>query len=328
MKKMLICQMSLLFFMASSFAQNYITGPKFNPGVRATSTNGKFVWEMESDGYFVVSEVIAGYGKLLLFQDMFTGKGIPGEPRYAHYRVSDGSLYFGYRQYANEQSWYNYVHSLGYVDITRMTIDDVGNVRIYITQGGNFVLVRTYDNTTPATIARSNYHGNVRVKNNYYFLRPLNDEYKTTYFSAGNIFLLDRANIIQRLKPIVFTAKGYIQLQPGFESTVSGTGSILIKPITSTTASAALRQEEETPALAQDELQDLQVYPNPASDIVNIKTKPGDKVKDISVFDSKGVRVLQLNNAVKFDISRLPPGLYLYKIRTEAQLYSGKLVKN
>lgn len=317
--------LGLLAMVSHGMALDYINGPKFLPGAIATSPNGKFTWQMESDGYFTVNEVIAGYGKLLLFQDMFTGKGVPGQPRYAHYRKIDGSLYFGYRQYADEASWYNYVHSLGYVDITRMTIDNVGNVRIYITEASSFVLVRTYDNTTPVTIARSNYHGNIRVKNNYYFLRPLNDEHKTTYFSTANIFMLDQANIIQKTNPIVFTAKASIQLLPGFVSSVSGTGSILMKPLPPTPPKAA-RAATEPPVVKAPPSQ-FKVFPNPSSDYFTIEVDAGDMIESVELYDAEGKLVLKEGQNKNYNISQLPVGPYLYKVQTKQQQYSGKIIK-
>jgi len=75
------------------------------------------------------------------------------------------------------------------------------------------------------------------------------------------------------------------------------------------------------PALAKS---DIQIYPNPASDIVHIKS---DKVKSVNVFNMVGQKVAGSDSS-EINISALPKGIYILRIvTTDHQSVSKKLIK-
>jgi len=80
------------------------------------------------------------------------------------------------------------------------------------------------------------------------------------------------------------------------------------------------------PEFTKDE--SIVLYPNPASDFVQIKSD--SNIKQIELFDIQG-RVLQTlmqnNNAVKFDISDKANGVYFLRITTEKGKSVQKIVK-
>jgi len=71
---------------------------------------------------------------------------------------------------------------------------------------------------------------------------------------------------------------------------------------------------------------DLQIYPNPATDFVSLKST--DKVTNVEVFDLSGKRIELplLNN--QLDVRSLAKGVYVLKITTGKASYQKKLVKN
>ncbi|MCD4792780.1 MAG: T9SS type A sorting domain-containing protein [Bacteroidales bacterium] len=76
----------------------------------------------------------------------------------------------------------------------------------------------------------------------------------------------------------------------------------------------------------------INIYPNPANDIIYIDFLPSD-IEDaqVSFYDITGKEVLskQFNiNEKKIDISELKSGVYFIKINTENQIYISKLIKN
>lgn len=79
----------------------------------------------------------------------------------------------------------------------------------------------------------------------------------------------------------------------------------------------------------------LEVYPNPSSDFVFIKTdEKVAKPKSIQLTDAMG-RVIQFSdmenleygdNLLRIEMSNNPTGMYYYKIETEDSIYSGKVM--
>jgi len=72
----------------------------------------------------------------------------------------------------------------------------------------------------------------------------------------------------------------------------------------------------------------IQIYPNPASDFINIKTKNYDKTK-ISIFNISGELLINkyfINNT-KLDIKNLKKGIYFIKIETDKEIITKKLIK-
>jgi hypothetical protein len=78
-----------------------------------------------------------------------------------------------------------------------------------------------------------------------------------------------------------------------------------------------------------DDKQDLFVYPNPASDFINILTKDNSR-KEIHIYDSKSniISSFQSNETIStIDVSAFPPGLYLIKVVSNKQIYNSKFCK-
>ena len=71
----------------------------------------------------------------------------------------------------------------------------------------------------------------------------------------------------------------------------------------------------------------IQVYPIPAKDFVEIKTT--QKIEKIEIFDMQGKILLQQNtNIGKINISKLPIGTYILKIKSDGKETIKKIIKN
>lgn len=80
-----------------------------------------------------------------------------------------------------------------------------------------------------------------------------------------------------------------------------------------------------TPEIATSE--NLQIYPNPAIDFVNIKHEKA--IRSVEIFDLAGKMVFSENYSdteVKIDLNAIKKGMYLMQITTENQIYSHKLI--
>jgi len=81
--------------------------------------------------------------------------------------------------------------------------------------------------------------------------------------------------------------------------------------------------------------QNAVIYPNPATDFVNIELNTYAKTINVQVFDAEGclwinsVENSELNNPakLKLDISGLATGIYTVNIWAEGYLFTGKFVK-
>ncbi len=79
--------------------------------------------------------------------------------------------------------------------------------------------------------------------------------------------------------------------------------------------------------------QQVQIYPNPASDMLFIEST--EKIESIIIFDSRGITLEHWNNGtleqwnggtVRIPVSRLVPGLYLVRIETGGEMGVRKVV--
>ena len=70
----------------------------------------------------------------------------------------------------------------------------------------------------------------------------------------------------------------------------------------------------------------IKVYPNPASDILNIESQ--EEVNHIEIFDLLGKQILSFKGAKNIDVSGLQNGIYLLKINTEKGSLTEKFIKN
>jgi hypothetical protein len=74
----------------------------------------------------------------------------------------------------------------------------------------------------------------------------------------------------------------------------------------------------------------IQVYPNPADDILYINSSEG--IESVQLFNSEGKLIRnnsneQNRNLKNVDLSGLAPGLYFVKVFTEQNVFSGKVIK-
>lgn len=64
------------------------------------------------------------------------------------------------------------------------------------------------------------------------------------------------------------------------------------------------------------------VYPNPANDVLNVKTT--EVIETISIITTEGKVVATANNATSINVAELTAGMYIYEVKT----VSGQVVRN
>lgn len=77
-----------------------------------------------------------------------------------------------------------------------------------------------------------------------------------------------------------------------------------------------------------DELSDneIQLYPNPASDILYISSNDQNKLTEIRLYSQMGQEVLRERNSSSIDISSLAPGIYMIEVEVGAERIKAKLM--
>ena len=68
------------------------------------------------------------------------------------------------------------------------------------------------------------------------------------------------------------------------------------------------------------------IYPNPISDIINIKVQNGLKVNKVKIISILGKTIMEQSKN-RFNISRLSKGIYLIKIITDKGIVTRKVIK-
>jgi hypothetical protein len=71
----------------------------------------------------------------------------------------------------------------------------------------------------------------------------------------------------------------------------------------------------------------LEIYPNPASDVVYIKTDNQKPALQAALYDMTGREVKLVSNAFQININNLVKGVYILKIITEENTFTRKLIK-
>lgn len=79
--------------------------------------------------------------------------------------------------------------------------------------------------------------------------------------------------------------------------------------------------------------QEISIYPNPATDYVNIKSNISEKVKSIEFYNALGQRIYYENvfniSDIKIDVSNFRKGIYFVKVNFEStKIVSSKLILN
>jgi hypothetical protein len=81
--------------------------------------------------------------------------------------------------------------------------------------------------------------------------------------------------------------------------------------------------------------EELLLYPNPVSGVLTISSgefQPGADWK-ITVVDARGKDIMESieysgsRNEIKLDLSQLPNGFYLVRLKSEDRLLTGKIIK-
>lgn len=73
-----------------------------------------------------------------------------------------------------------------------------------------------------------------------------------------------------------------------------------------------------------NELVELSIYPNPASDMVSITSK--NPIDSIEIYDISGKQVKKLKNTKEINVSNFNSGIYLFKIRIGEQISVKRIV--
>lgn len=74
-----------------------------------------------------------------------------------------------------------------------------------------------------------------------------------------------------------------------------------------------------------DTKSELNIFPNPSTGKINIKTN--DEISEIKVYDLLGNFILHSNNKTQIDISDMPSGVYILKVKIKAEMYNYKIIK-
>lgn len=84
----------------------------------------------------------------------------------------------------------------------------------------------------------------------------------------------------------------------------------------------------EIATLSSDEAtvkKNIQIYPNPVTDFVQIKTD--DKIKSVELYDQLGRQIRKFNNEKTINIRQFPKGVYIMKVETEKATLTEKIIK-
>jgi Secretion system C-terminal sorting domain/Fibronectin type III domain len=176
------------------------------------------------------------------------------------------------------------------------------------------------------------------------------DFYNGTVYSSTKVVLPN----------VIHTFKGYsVALYPGFESTVTGVAGAFnaiafdktkcAGYTVPTARSGTLNNEEEeeytepyvgalvgpqtgkkTELLQQAvEKSSFSIYPNPTTGLLSIQLPLAtESIKQIQFTNELGETVFKTNsNATSLDISNFSSGLYFYRVQTDKEIYTGKVLK-
>lgn len=80
---------------------------------------------------------------------------------------------------------------------------------------------------------------------------------------------------------------------------------------------------DAVPALSKN----INLYPNPATDILNISNAKGKVISEIAVYSVNGVKVKQITEGNSVNVNDLQSGLYLVQVKVENQVLNYKFIK-
>ncbi|HLP13867.1 MAG TPA: T9SS type A sorting domain-containing protein [Flavobacteriales bacterium] len=168
-----------------------------------------------------------------------------------------------------------------------------------------------YQETVVSSVIYENAHNKFHV---YPFSTPLN--------VSGNIYIgwkqagLDKLNVGFDMNNNT-QSKIYYEVGTGWLNT-SFKGSLMMRPVFNNCETDYVSvQEEVSPVNA------VSIYPNPANDVVNIKS--AEPVEEVSLFDISGKYISMYTTNV-FSVRDMAKGMYLVRVKTQLGVTSHRLV--
>jgi hypothetical protein len=165
-----------------------------------------------------------------------------------------------------------------------------------------------------------------------------------TQVSANSVTTIDLKNVTSdtdNLAAAIVKSVKSNSNPSAVSATINTNDELVITPIGNGTASIVvsfnsngkvvdktLSITSSTSVLVTAEVKKLEfsIYPNPVTDILNIRTQ--EKVLNVSVYDMSGKLVnAQFSNG-QVNVSMLPKGVYILIAKTEKAVYQQKLIKN
>lgn len=80
-----------------------------------------------------------------------------------------------------------------------------------------------------------------------------------------------------------------------------------------------------TLGISENQQQDFQIFPNPTTDLVEIKTNK--EIEEIKVFDTNGKMVLFIKDSKTAAIGHLEKGIYVFQVKTPDATHTQKIIK-
>jgi len=84
-----------------------------------------------------------------------------------------------------------------------------------------------------------------------------------------------------------------------------------------------------TTSISENLPENIKIYPNPVSNVLNISFQDNMETAKISLFDLQGRLIsnqdLKIKNTI--DVTQLPKGIYTYKLQMDSNTYTGKIIK-
>lgn len=140
---------------------------------------------------------------------------------------------------------------------------------------------------------------------NHAYIAVTDDGVRTVYNREGQYYCRDRANLN------CFETYGLDNYTDKWECGINN--------MVGQRVNTAQQQEDYSQSLSSiDKI--ILIYPNPAANLVNIKTK-GIMDYDVSLFNIKGKRLLSSKNTSQLKVDDIPNGFYLLKIQDQTTGY-------
>ena len=70
---------------------------------------------------------------------------------------------------------------------------------------------------------------------------------------------------------------------------------------------------------------EIQVYPNPANDVVFVRTPSGSQIHSVELYSMNGQRFTSSVAMGRIDVSALAPGLYILQLNVDGKLWQSRL---